>query len=217
MFLGFHQWIASRYYLLVAEKPLLGKRRARSGPLLTAVAFLTSGGAIIGRAKRDRVLRLWDALAEGSSLTTTEILEHLSLMADNLRAALQPEPDSFYRLAIRLQLPGLPDDQAMLVAGAQHRAIVPEKNAYLQLQTAVIRGIALGVTHPDIVQRIWQRESQSLSPERTARARAAGLELLGDGQPLSLDEAEHDLLLELLQYASERNPSLIEALGLWLS
>jgi hypothetical protein len=147
---------------------------------------MLSVGAVVGRAKRDRIDDLWRAFAEVESIDTQELLDFLSPLTPGLRQALEPEPDSFFRLSVRLVYPSLSQDQAFLALTRGANEVVPENVAMLQLQEAVIQGIALGVSRPELVKRIWDRGQEYLSPERTSRYQAAGLKLLDNGQPLSL-------------------------------
>lgn len=195
MSLSFHEWLASKYYLAASEKPFLRKRRIRVGPLVMTQSWMFAAGALIGRAKRDQLPSLWGAFKTDSDvgISAEEVREILVESASVLTQLCElHEPRNFLDLAVRWGFPELNHAQAVSAYMQDLSTKITEQKALEVLQNAVIQSLGLGVTHPELVERI------------------------ADGQDRSIEERTNEMLVELFMFASENRPNLIEPLGLRL-
>ena len=186
-------------------------------PLFWTGLWLFQKGAILGRARRDRLELLAKMLFQpGSEQNVYWVLNGL---ATARMEKYGKEPDDFVDFWVRTELPeataGHLFDVDVLKWLSKRKMRLGE--ALNKVNSWVLSGIAFGATYPDLTERMWNKFGERRDPASWAEARRAGLDLPEEDTILSLEEMGHTVLAEVADYALEYFPELVEPLGLRLA
>jgi len=198
----------------IAEQRLLGAPDVQLLSLFWTGLLLFQKGAILGRARADRLDVLAKMLFEPG--TEGNVRRLVDSLAADLINKYGGEPSSFLDFWAKTELP-------QELASTLFDAGVMEKLSEKRIQMAeagdkvaywVLSGIAFGAKFPEIIEKMWQEMRETHDTDAWVQARRWGLAIPGDDTPLSLEEMERSVLREVATYASEYFPELVEPLGL---
>lgn len=189
-------------------------------PFLVVGGWLYETGAILGRARRDRLEILAGMLCEPGR--EEGFCEWLYDLARKRIAEYGGEPDSFFRFFTEIELgkAGLSlSDPRQLKRAADMK--LPLEQAGTMSQLHFLEGIGFGSAFPDLTERMWRQTYEPIKQDvwdACAEAQRYGWRIpVPEGPPPTLEQREQQVLLEVTYFAMEHFPELVEPLGLRLA
>ncbi len=200
--------------LRIAQKGLLGGVKVRMEDFLQVGAALYATGAVLGRARHDRV----EILARMFSDPGREP-EFCKFLQDEAAARIQkygrdPEnfPAFFFTTEWREMGVTWPDDyRSVMQLGDKKVAL---EKVEVKIKTYILEGIGFGAAFPEKTERMWKNLYETVDAAAWQRARTYGVDVPEEPTPVRLEDREREVLTEVAEYASEYFPELVEPLGL---
>lgn len=211
----------------ILKKDILGRSYVLFLPFLITGLGLYTLGAALGHARRDKfeilVNLFFDRPQERRELEslTNDLTNLAQKRLDRYRSSFGKEPDSFFDLFIRTEL-----DRAGLSFEMPPRRF--EKTAKMKLplkmepgptlsaEFFIMEGIAFGARFPELTEKVWKRSSE-IDLDEWHEWRERGLDIAEQPIPITLEEAEREVLRVVAVYVSEYYPQLMKPLWLQLT
>jgi len=179
------------------------------GRVMTVKMWLVETGAILGRARRDKLETLAILLAQRGR--ERQIAEYLVARADELIALCgEEEPITFFDFHQRV---GNIDLQEFMKEGMED---VPVRMAHMIGQSGVVDGVGFGARYPSLTEKMYRAQYEQIDVETWRHARKYGLDIPEEPSPVALEEREQLVLLEVATFVADAYPQLLEPLRLTL-
>jgi hypothetical protein len=227
----------------VVKKRLFGKPFVPLSNFCAVLSFLYESGAILGRARRNKVDTLEKVLVSSVDIheitrgyclyltklppqRETEQIEFLRRLArnrlDKFRNDTGKEPDTFFEFILLRELEwrtkGVPDslkDYLREKPKAQNKISLQE--AYYDIQGFGLEGIGFGSSFPELTERMYKSAYEGIDTDLWSEARAHGLAIPERPTIVSFEEREETVLQMVAAYVAEYYPELLESLDLQLT
>jgi hypothetical protein len=209
----------------VHKKRPFGKPYIRFYDFLYVLSFMYECGAILGRARRDRLSILVKMLV--SPGRESEMMEFLrdepQKRLDAFRDETGKEPDTFFHFILFKELNqslGLrPNDSFATFKNELVKACDEKVPAGIELDVDVwgSQGIGFGSSFPELTERMYRNGHERIGMDVWSKARAHGLAIPEKPTVLSLEEQEQTVLQMVAVYASIYYPELLAPLDLQLT
>ncbi len=232
-------------YLGHAEIGSMVQKKTFGGYEVPLMQFLTVGlwlflkGAILGRARRDRLeivakmllgleivantfaqLGLPGQAAREAAASEEGVFEYLRKVASDgvkyYRDHCPKEPESFLDLWLTSFSPPEVDFRDLQKMRELAKRKIRLGVALQQADIWLLAGISFGTTFPELTERMWRQEYEKHDPEAWAFWRRHGLDIPEKFTPLPLEEMEQQVLAEVTSYVTEYFPELVDPLSLRL-
>lgn len=204
----------------LAKKRLFGGDYIRLQDYVELLCFLYSSGAIIGRARRDKLTALEKMLA--SSVIGLRSVKSLQEMAKKrleiFKTEMGKEPDSFIKF---IQIPEY--EKAMGLAafsefasGRPTKALdkkIPLAEAVLPVESFGLEGIGFGSSFPTLTEIMYGTDYENIVAN-WRESKAQGLTVPEKPIEESFEKREGNILKVVAFYTSKYYPELIDALQL---
>ncbi len=214
--LMFH--VGNEALLGLVEKGLFGRAYIRVGRFVIAGLWLYGTGAVLGRARRDRLETLAKMFSDpGRERESTNFLQDLA--AERIEK-YGSEPESFFDffMTTEYEKSGVSWPPASLDAMKRvDNEKIPPEQADDILKMFVLEGIGFGSKFPELTEQMWKATYETYDADTWMRARTHGLDIPEQFTPLPLEEREQVVLAQLAGYATEYFPELVDPLDLRLS
>ena len=203
--------------LSLSEKGLLGGVYMRFARFLMAALWQYQTGAVLGRARRDRLEILARMLCSPGQ--EGEFCDSVALLAGKRIDRYGKEPDSFFDFLFttEYQHAGInwPEDYRGVMRMAKKK--IPLKELAPLFEGFMLEGVAFGAAFPELTERMWRGTYETFDPEARELARRYGVDVPEQFTPVPLEQREQEVLAEVAVYSTEHFPELVEPLGLRLS
>ncbi len=221
--LMFH--LGKNVVLPLVEKGLFGGTYIRVGRFLIAGLWLYQTGAVLGRARRDRLETLAKMFSEpGRERESSNYLQDLAAKRIDKYGR---EPERFYDFFMKTEYEKAGVSwPAMLDAGGRvdldamkrvRKEKIPLDQADQTLRMFVLEGIGFGAKFPELTERMWRQTYETFDLEVWDDARRHGVDVPEEPTPIPLEQQEQEVLAQVAVYATEHFPELVEPLGLRLA
>lgn len=215
----------------VAKTRLFGGPYIRFSDFCTVLSFLYESGAILGRARRNKLSILEKMLVVGVPQPGTEPIKYLRELAkkrlDTFRSEVGKEPDTFFEFIRDRELESaiglsLTDSLEAYIGGNKEimKALnekVPLVRAEPFIKAFGLEGIGFGGSFPKLTERMYRNAYEGIDTDLWSEARAHGLAIPEKPAIVSLEEREETMLQMVAAYASEYYPELLDPLDLRLT
>jgi hypothetical protein len=218
----------------VLNKNLFGGRWLTQYNFFVALSFQYESGALIGRAKSDKLSILEKMLGnptvEGELVQTCKDAAKKRL--DEFRRDIGKEPDTFKEFILdreleRSGLRRLLDDAARSIVTHletrthREKALkaflkkVPLEKAYPYLYIFGMEGVGFGSSFPELTERMYRNATENIDMDEWTEVRnKMGLDIPEKPDVVSLEEREKALLSIVSAYTAEFYPELLDPLDL---
>jgi hypothetical protein len=218
----------------VLNKNLFGGRWLTQYNFFVALSFQYESGALIGRAKSDKLSILEKILGnptvEGELVQTCKDAAKKRL--DEFRRDVGKEPDTFGEFILdreleRSGLRRLLDDAVLSIAThlqnrtRREKALkaflkkVPFEKAYPYLHIFGMEGVGFGSSFPELTEIMCKNHyEKKIDIDAWSKMRAAGLDIPEKPDVISLEEREKSLITIVAAYTAEFYPELLDPLDL---
>lgn len=198
------------------ETRLFGGPYMRFINFLQVVAFLYETGAILGRAKRDKVNILEKMLGEPER--EGELIKLWQEKAKERLEKFGKEPDSFLdfiystELAeLGLSLTGFPDLKTMRKTLGEKFPATQELELTIKIHG--LEGIGFGSSFADLTEKMVRNLYEKIDMDKWSEARAHGVALPEKPRKISFEGREEEVLTEVANYTRQYFPKLLKPLG----
>ena len=218
-----HQPTLMGYLGMIPMRQMIGTRLF-GGPyllfsqVLTVSLFLYETGAILGRARRDRlsILAKIVPVLEGRE---DDFINFLQRLARERLEKFGKEPDSFFNFIMSTEL----EKVGLSLTGSEFKTLkktfddkFPLKGSEPLIKLIGEEGIGFGSCFPDLTEKIWRHAYESVDMDSWSEARAYGLTLSEKPPKMSFEEREQTVLDMVAIYAAVYYPELLDPLDLRL-
>lgn len=209
-----------RYVEPFVEKGLLRGSYLRFSRLLNVDMWLYQTGAVLGRARQERVDILARMFSEPGR--ESEVREFMWVLATERMTSYGRQPQSFFDFLMTTEYAkaGLvwppPDMEAVRKITKAGDMKIPLAEVESIVKGHILEGIGFGSKFPEFTEQMWRATYETHDPDLWDRARAAGLDLPEQFEPVRLEEREQEVLVNVADYTAEYFPELVEPLGLQL-
>jgi hypothetical protein len=214
------------------KKKLFGGRYLRLWDYFTVLSFQYESGAILGRARQDKLSILGKMLVVPGA-DANRFVQLLQRTAkerlDKFKKEVGKEPDTFYNFIFdrefdrvlvstfgltlnELFLLSVKTKKDMVVKVSDHK--VSLDIAWPEIQTYGAGGIGFGSFFPELTERMYKNAYENVDMDKWAEARKMGVDIPQKPDIVSLEEREEIVLQMVAAYTSEYYPELIDPLGL---
>ena len=210
----------------VAKTRLFGGPYIRFYDLCAVLSYLYTSGAILGRARRNKL----SILAKMLSVPGTEkenmnwLQEQAKERLEKFRNELGKEPDTFNEFILFKELESAigvsmedwfeahtkGNTKIMKVADEK----VPLKKAEPNIKWFGLEGIGFGSSFPELTEKMYRNTFEKIDRDSWIEARKHGLAISEEPTIISLEEQEEIVLQMVAGYASEYYPELLDPLDL---
>lgn len=190
----------------------------RFGRFLIVCSFLYEAGAILGRARRDKLMLLAKIIPveEGREHGFINFLQRL---ARERLEKFGKEPTSFINFVMSTEL----EKVGLSLTASNFKTLkkaMEEKWPLAKTEPFIIlrgeEGIGFGSCFPELTEKMWRRTYEAIDMDQWSEARAYGLTLPEKPPKMSFEEQEQNVLEMVATYVSEYYPELVDPLGLRL-
>lgn len=224
---SFLVYLAKEPVSRIWKKDILGRPYVLFLPFLITGLGLYTMGVALGYARRDK----FEVLANLFYSSPQKRGELKSLINDLTNLAhgrldgyvdsYEKQPDSFFDLFIRTELKKADLSFEMPPKRLQKAAKMklPLKMAYGPLQMAagfIMEGVAFGASFPELTEKMWKK-SCGIDLDEWHKWRERGVDITEQPTPMTLEEAEQEVLHVVAVYVAEYYPQLMKPLGLHLT
>lgn len=202
----------------IVETSLFKGAYLRFGRLLMVCLSLYETGAILGRARRDKL----SILARTFPVLKGHEDDFINLLQENARERLEKfgkEPDSFFNFIMSTEL----EKANLSLTGSNFKTLkkafmkkFPLKEAEPIIKELGLEGIGFGSCFPELTEKIWRRTYESIDMDKWSKWRSYGLALSEKPLKMNFEEQEQIVLEMVSTYVSEHYPELIDPLELHL-
>ena len=214
----------------VVKKQFIGGPYIRLYDYFATLSFQYESGAILGRAKRDKISTLVNMLV----VPGAEVIKFVKFMQDQanerlerFRNELGKEPDTFYDFILFREL-----EKSLTVVGLSFSKVFEEytrgnkevvkvfdrkvslKDAWTRIQEYGVEGIGFGSSSPELTEKMYRTAHESIGTDMWSEARAHGLTIPEEPTRISLEEQERTALQMVAAYTSQYYPELVDPLDL---
>ena len=214
-FMGYLGMVPARKMI---ETSLFREPYIRFGGVLAVSTFLYETGAILGRARRDK-LTLLAKIAPVLEGREDDFINFLQKQARERLEAFGKEPDSFFKFIISTEL----EKVGLSLTGSNLKTLkkafeekFPLKGDEPAIKLIGEEGIGFGSCFPDLTERMWRHAYESVDIDQWSEARAYGLTLPEKPPKMSFEEQEQTVLDMVAIYVAEYYPELLDPLNLRL-
>jgi hypothetical protein len=210
-------YLSGQLVLGLTERSLFGGRKMPFRHLLLAELYLFQKGALLGRARSDRLALL-------AKLVTTPGGETaFAVNADEFAAMRLSEyggqPTNFvdfiWKTEYRRAGVEYPSDYRRVMQLARQKA--PLRDVEPTLYAVFSEGIAFGAVFPNLVSRMWRNTYEDIDSAALDSARRLRIDLPKVLPRIALKEAENEVLSETAAYVAAWWPELASPLRLALN
>ena len=224
----------------VVKRRLFGKPFIRWSNFCEVLWFMYESGAILGRARHNKLDILEKMLVSWVSIIPTgsnyfyltrfkpgiEQIEFLRKIAkkrlDTFRNEVGKEPDTFFEFILFREIERLiglsPADSLKPYIRKNQRPLGERKMslevAYPDIEGFGLEGIGFGGSFPELTERMYRNAYEGIDTGLWSEARAHGLAIPEKPEIVSLEEREATLLQMVAAYATEYYPELLDPLDL---
>jgi hypothetical protein len=198
----------------VAKTRLFGGPYVHFGGFLMVCSYLYENGAILGRAKRDKLTEL----AKMFSIPGTEV-ENINSLQEQAKTRLKKfggEPSSFYIFFISGELEklglSLSSDLKVLKKAFKEKWSLKTTEPFIKIFG--LEGIGFGSSFPELTEKMYRNSYENIDMDVWTKHRAHGLAIPEKPTIISLEEQEKTVLQMVAAYASEYYPELLDPLDL---
>lgn len=209
------------------KKQLFGGHYLRLWDYFATLSFQYESGAILGRAKRDKISTLVNMLVVPGA-DTKKFMKSMQDQAnerlEKFRSELGEEPNTFYDFIFYREFEGVVGLSLNKVfeehtRGNKKVAKVFDRKVSLDIAWPVIQtygagGIGFGKSFPELTEKMYRNATENINMDEWSKAREYGLAIPEKPDIVSLEEREKSLLQIVAAYASEYYPELIDPLNL---
>lgn len=211
-------WIALAPLEGSVERGLFGARYIRFFRFLQVSAFLYESGAMLGRAKGDKLLILERML--GKPQRQGDFITYLQRSArerfQKFRDVFGAEPDSFHTFIVSGELQPLGLNLSKL---SDLKKVAEEKmpleKALPHIEIYGLLGIGFGSCFPLLTEKMYRNFYESIDLDVWSDARAHGVNVPEKPTLITCEQREKDVLEMVASYAAEYFPDLLAPLGLY--
>ena len=222
----------------VAKKRLLGGSYIPFSNLCTVLCFMYESGAILGRARRDKLsilVKMLETPPTNHALLiktllmsqggTIEIMRNeAKKRLDTFRSEVGKEPDTFFEFIQLRELErtiGLSLNDALKAYSEGDKRImkaldekVPLKEVEPYIKSLGLEGIGFGNSFPQLTERMYRKAHESIDMDVWSKWRAHGLAIPEKPTQMTLEEQEALILQMVAAYTSDYYPELLDPLDL---
>ena len=177
--------------------------------------FVYESGAILGRARRDKV----DCLAEMTGVWSIPANEIGSLIQDLASKRLNEfvknearEPKSFEELIRYTVWEAALKRHDYKIDYQRRRIDVPTALKYLR--TLVLEGIGFGSRFAELTERMYRQHYECIDMKSWNEAKQRGADIPDQPKIVTLEAVEEDILVHITAVVQDSYPKLLEPLGL---
>ena len=211
----------------VAKKRLFGGPYLHFADFVTVSGYLYQAGALIGRARLDKLMVLARMIAHPGN--EEEVIDRARAAAlrrrDEYVDVYGEQPTSFpvfllateyARVGIANPLRGTgPITESFIKRVAKVAAVkMPLNGIESRIKDAMLEGLGFGSSLPELTEQMVTNANQAIDEEKWSEARQYGLDISETPVMVSLAEQEQDVLSMVATYAQEYFPELVDPLGL---
>jgi len=204
----------------MTKRGLFGKPYILFGGFLMTCSFLYEVGAVLGRARIDKLTILAkmfpvdpgkeDSLINGLQDVARERLKEY-------KKEFKKEPNSFYELFYVLELKRLglsrgDTDLKTIAKACREKCSLKKVEDYIKMFG--LEGIGFGSCFPELTEKMYRNYHESIDLDIWSKVRALGLDIPEKPDIVSLEEAEETALQMVAAYTAEYYPELLDALDL---
>lgn len=228
----------------VVKKRLFGKPFIRLPDFCAVLSFVYVSGAVLGRARRDKLDILEKMLV--SSVNIMELTGSDCLYLTRLEAGIEQvkflqklakkrldkfgnevgkKPDTFFEFILFREFVwrtrGSVPDSLKGYLRKEQKPLGENKVslivAYPIIEGFGLEGIGFGSSFPELTEKMYRNAYEGIDTDLWSEARAYGLDIPERLTIVSFDEREETVLQMVAAYASEYYPELLEPLDLRLT
>lgn len=200
----------------LVEKGFFGGPFVRYSKFLLALAYLFEMGALLGRARSEKVTVLAEMMVNNGS--GAETIAELQKIAEEWLAKWGESPDSLiggiYRQELTSQGVQLDSVESLSKSKQLFDRKVGLNDSGQALQVFTYVGIAFGSRFPELTEQLYRHDHEQVDSRRWAEYRAWGLSLPETPTVVRLEEQVNTVLTLTAAYAHQYFPHLLEALDL---
>lgn len=201
----------------VIETRLFGGPYMRFSNFLQVSSFLYESGALLGRAKHDKLMILEKMLARPPK--QGDFIRHVQQQAEERLRKFGEEPTSFFMFFLSTELEKL----GLSLTGSSMKTLkkaFDEKWPLEKIEPFIkiwgLEGIGFGSYFPELTEKMYRNFHENIDMDKWSEWRAYGLAISERPTIITLEEQEQAVLEMVADYASQYYPELIEPLGLRL-
>jgi hypothetical protein len=203
----------------VVKTRLFGGPYIRFYDFLSVSLYLYESGAILGRAKRDKLMILAKMIIDpGKAGRESEFIELLQQQAKKRLEKFGKEPTSFFMFFLSTEL----EKVGLSLTGSSIKTLKKafdekwplNEETETPIEARGPEGIGFGSYFPELTEKMYRNFHENIGTDAWSEARAYGLSLPEKPTIISLEEQEETVLSMVASYASEYFPELIRPLGL---
>jgi len=197
----------------VIEKSLFGSPKIRLMPLLSVCQYLFEIGAIIGRARRNKLHILAKMFAVPGK--EQDLASYWQEQAQERLYSYGEEPGTFFDLFITTELAtvGLRlDSSREFLKASQEKMPLKEAEPIIKLKGEL--GIGFGSKFPDLTEKMFRQQYERIDIGRWSEMKKYITTLTEQPPGVTFEEREQQLLSQLAVYVNEYFPELIKPLRL---
>jgi len=190
------------------------------GDFLMVTAHLYENGAILGRARRNKmaILAKLFPVDPGKEANFIDLLQDLShKRLEEYKREFEKEPKSFFELFCVLSLRESGINLSATDSKTVERALREKMNMYDTeplIKDFGLEGIGFGSLFPELTEKLYRNHRESIDMGVWSEARTYGLVLPEEPTVVSLCEQEETVLQTVAIYTSEYYPELVDPLDL---
>ncbi len=190
------------------------------GGFLMVCSYLYENGAILGRARSDKLTilaKLFPADLGKEENFINELQNIAQKRLNEYEREFQKEPSSFFDIFYLLELKkvglSLADTNLKTLKKAlEEKCSLKQFEAHIKMSG--LEGIGFGSCFPELTARMYKNYHENIDVDKWSEARAHGLTIPEEPTRISLQEQEETVLQMTAAYASEYYPELLDPLDL---
>jgi hypothetical protein len=216
----------------VVKKQVFGGRYLRLWDFFATLSFQYESGAILGRAKRNKISTLENLLV----VPGVEISKSVKLMQDQAKERLEKfrnelgkEPDTFNEFIFNREFDrllgeafGLTLDELFILSVEEKKdTVVKVSDHKISLDIAThqarifgLEGIGFGSSFPELTEKMYKNAYENINTDEWSVVRNMGVDIPEIPDIVTLKEREDGVLGTLAGYAYEFYPELLDPLDL---
>ncbi len=209
------------------KKELFGGHYLRLWDYFATLSFQYESGAMLGRAKRDKISTLVNMLV----VPEAEVNKFVKPMQDQaserlekFRNELSRDPTTFYNFIFYREFErvvGLSLDGVFEEYTRGNKKVVKVFDQKVSLETAWPKihsfgagGIGFGSLFPELTERMYRNACENIDMDEWTKARKYGVDIPEKPDIVTLEEREESILGIVAAYTAEFYPELLDPLDL---
>jgi len=199
---------------------LFGEPYIPFGAFLFVCSFLYENGAILGRARSDKLTilaKLFPADPGKEEIFINELQNVAQERLNEYKREFEKEPSSFLDIFYLLELKkvglSLADTNLKTIRKAtEEKYSLKQAEPYIKMFG--LEGIGFGSSFPELTEKMYRKGHENINMDVWSEARAHGLAIPEKPTIISLEEQEEIVLQMVAAYTSEYYPELLDPLDL---